>query len=370
MSKPKYIYVDDENDESVEAIVSGFNDLNEIEVELFPLEETRDFETLKKNLAEIEFDGLILDLRLDGEGPNRVEFSAPTIAQDIRTTSARNEIKSCPIILCSTEPKIRETYNADKSSHNLFDYKFEKSEEPDYPKFSNKLHSLSTGYNWINDKDRSIQEILDRKDLSGIDARIYEDFITDGFGPYSAHDYSKFVITNLFHHPGALIKERTVAARLGVDISNSPDWNDLKEGFLTQSRYSGIFADGWKRWWADRLIDSFKEISQGEDLASLKASQRVEIISNLTGLKKLMDAKPIDLCTSTEFWAICEGYKRPIDPLEGLIVFEKSRLQPWQENKYISFHAAEVERIGRARGLKPHPFEAERIAEIKQTISK
>ena len=139
MSKPKFLYIDDENDESVEAIVAGFNDQGQIEVVLHPLDETKDFESLKKVLLNSKIDGLILDLRLDGEGPNRVEFSAATLAQDIRTLSSRNELNSYPIILCSTEPNIRETYNVDKSSHDLFDYKFEKSAEPDYTKFSQKL---------------------------------------------------------------------------------------------------------------------------------------------------------------------------------------------------------------------------------------
>lgn len=367
MSKLKYLYIDDENDASVESIRDGFNDVGLIEVELYPLEETPSFEELRNKLISIDFDGLILDLRLDGDGPNKVGFSATTLAQDLRTIQSRNELKAYPIVLCSTLPKIRKTYNADKSSHDLFDYKFEKSDEPDYDKFSQKMKSLAKWYLWLGESQKSIYDVLNRKDLNNIDSRIYEEFLISDT-PFLPNDYARFIINNLFHHPGTLIKERTLAARLGIDIDKSKDWNVLKEDIFAETSYSGLFSDGWKRWWSDKVIDRFMEFSKGQHPVSLNAEQRVEIIMAMTELKDLVPARPIELCVSTEFWTICEGHKRPLDPLEGLVVFEKSEIKPWQENKYISFHAAEVERIGRDKGLRPHPSEKERIEEIKESM--
>ena len=368
MSKPKYLYIDDENDKSVESIRDGFNDVGNIEVELYPLNETRNFEDLKNRLITLEFDGLILDLRLDGTGPNRVGFSAPTLAQDLRTIQARKEIKSFPIILCSTSTKIRETYSVDKSSHDLFDYKFEKSASPNFIKFSEKLYSLAKWYDWLDKESKSINEVLNRESLKDIDSRIYEKFLLVET-PFMANDYAKFIINQLFHHSGALIKERTLAARLGIDIEKSEDWDKLKEVF-SKTSYKGIFSNGWKRWWSDILIKEFKKMSEDLHLSSLNAKQRVDILIEKTELKGLIPAEPIELCISTEFWTICEGHKKPLDPLEGLLVYEKSEIKPWQENKYISFHAAEVERIGRDRGLIPHPSEEERISEIKESLRK
>lgn len=367
MSKPKYLYIDDENDSSVESIRDGFNDVGVINVELYPLEETRRFEELRDKLISIDFDGLILDLRLDGDGPNKVGFSATTLAQDLRTIQARNEIRTFPIILCSTFSKIRETYNADKASHDLFDYKFEKSEEPDYDKFSQKMYSLANWYFWLGKSKKDIYEVLDRKELNNIDSRIYEDFLISDT-PFLPNDYARFIINNLFHHPGALIKERTLAARLGIDIEKSQDWIVLKDKVFAETAYYGLFSDGWERWWTDRVIQLFMVFSKGQHPVSLNAKQRVEIIIENTKLNDLVPAEPIELCVSTEFWTICEGYKRPLDPLEGLVVYEKSEIKPWQENKYISFHAAEVERIGRDKGLRPHPSEEERIEEIKESL--
>jgi len=367
MSKPKYLYIDDENDSSIESIRDGFNDVGVIEVELYPLEKTPSFEELRNKLISMEFVGLIIDLRLDGNGPNKVGFSATTLAQDLRTIQARTELKTFPIVLCSTLTKIRETYNTDKASHDLFDYTFEKSEEPNYEKFSQKLNSLANWYSWLGQSKKNIHEVLNREDLNDIDSRIYEDFLISD-SPFLPNDYARFIINSLFHHPGALIKERTLAARLGIDIEKSSDWNELKDSIFATTSYSGLFSDGWKRWWSDKVIQHFMDFSDGQNLASLNAEQRVIIIIAKTGLKGLVPAEPIELCVSTEFWTICEGHKRPLDPLEGLVVYENSEIKPWQENKYISFHAAEVERIGRDKGLRPHPSENERIEEIKESL--
>ncbi|MCT4598294.1 MAG: hypothetical protein N4A50_10505 [Vallitalea sp.] len=368
MNTLRYLYIDDEDVESLNAIIDGFNDIESIVVELFPLDTTKSFDELKANLLDRlgEFDGLILDLRLDGEGPNRVGFSAPTIAQDLRTLSARKEIKSFPIVLCSTEPKIKETYNADKSSHNLFDYKFEKSEEIDYVKFSRKLKSLAFWYKWFDNQDKNINEVFARQDLNGIDSRIYDRFLNTDTTPLPT-DYSKFIINNLFHHPGALIKERTLAARLGIDIEKSSDWARLRDEVLTCCKYEGLFNDGWKRWWADKLILFFKEISDNASLSYLNAEQRVKILQEKTSLTNLVPATPIKYCVSTEFWTICEGYKKPLDPLEGFIVYEKDEIKPWQESKYISFDAV-IERVGQEKGLKPHPSEVDNISEFKESL--
>ena len=101
------------------------------------------------------------------------------------------------------------------------------------------------------------------------------------------------------------------------------------------------------------------------------AKQRVEILIKATGLEHLVAATPIEFCTSDEFLdGPVKDLRCPLDPLEGFVVYEKSELKPWQESKYISFQAAEVERIGREKGLRPHPSEEDRIAEIKESLSK
>ena len=138
MSRPKYIYIDDENDGSITSLINGFNDTGLIEVHQLSIEKGLSFSVLesliKSKITDENYDGLLIDLRLDGEGPNQLEYSAISISSELRSVCARNELKSFPIILCSTLDKIKETYKSDKTSHDLFDYTFRKSES--------KLNSL------------------------------------------------------------------------------------------------------------------------------------------------------------------------------------------------------------------------------------
>lgn len=327
MSTMKYLYIDDENGTPEISTLNGFNDLKIIEVERFPLSDFREFSSLKieliKRVSNNTFDGLILDLRLDGTGSDRTEFNATAITSELRSVAARGEIVSFPIILCSTESNIKQTYDTDKTSHDLFDYKINKSNDnPEWTKMSYKLASLANGYKWLQSQKNENKDIFDFNDRKNLDERIIERI--DNFSvPY---DYAHFVVKHFFHQTNPLINEKVLAARLGVDIQKtSPEvWNHLKNEILKKIKFNGIFSDGWNRWWANDLISWFEEIS-GEKLAFINAEKRVKILIEKFALNELVVAQPLKFCNSTEFWSICEAYKAPIDPLEAFRIFYNSR---------------------------------------------
>lgn len=365
--KSKYIYIDDENPDALASIVNGFNDTGLLNVELLDLSTIKSFEQVKGRIQEINPDGLIIDLRLDGEGPNRLNFPATTLAQDLRTMAAAGSIRPVPLILCSTSSKMRATYDIDKSSHDLFDYKFEKSITPDWFKFSRKLKSLASSYNWLYEERKTIDEILNRTDLHLLDPRVFERFI-DKEIQNQVNDITQFIVNELFHHPGVLIKENILAARYGIDIEKSKEgWERIKESLLNPSKYTGVLSEGWDRWWADKAEEIFKS-NTTKRLQELNASQRVEYLRKL-GFENINEASPLPYCKSSEFWTICEAYKKPLDPLEGFKIYETNEPKPWQEPKYISF-GAELERRGRDKGIRPHPSELIRINDLKEKLTK
>lgn len=367
MSKFKYLYIDDENDQSVTAIRDGFVDEGVIDIDV---EQPMNFKEQIKDLStKLEhYDGLILDFRLNQNMQLDVAYNAPSIAQELRMAVSEPEmnLKSLPIILCSTDERMRATYDADKTSHDLFDYKFLKGDEPDWERFSKKLNSLANGYKWLNEKSRTIEDVLEREDIYNFDPRITEKF-KDPDNKVIAYDYAHFIIKELFNHPGALIKERLLASRLGVSIEDSgDDWNTLKE-HLSAFRFSGLFNDGWERWWMDKINSFFKEVSKGKRLTNLNAVQRVEVLKEFFSLKNLKEAEPIESCVSSIFWTICEETKLPLDPIEGFKVFQSDDLKPWQEPKYLSFYAIAIEGIKR-KGLKPNFSENEKIQLMKDSF--
>jgi len=368
MSDFKYLYIDDENDESIDSLINGFNDLKEIFVERMPITKGLNFSDLKDSILDKinknEYQGLLIDLRLDGTGPDHLEYSAISITSELRSIAARKEVRSFPIVLCSTIDKIIETYSADKTSQDLFDYTFKKSEAPNYPKFSRKLLSLAKGYQYLNDGFDKLETVFSRKDLNTLDSRIFERFLDQETVPY---DYAHFTIKTLFHCTNPLIKETILASRLGVDIQESNEsWIKLKDSVLIEAKYQGLFYDGWDRWWSDVIIRIFKNIT-GEKLSFLNADERVALLVKNTGIKGLISAKPIKHNVSSEFWTICEAYKKPLDPLEGFRIQTSMELKPWQDPKYLSLDAI-LEQVGVDRNLKPHYSEKERIDELKKTL--
>lgn len=370
MNVPKYIYIDDENGPSEVSTLHGFNDSKLIEVERFALSEFREFGLLKNVLINEsknkKFDGIIIDLRLDGSGEDRTEFTATSIVQEIRSVAARGEMPAFPMVLCSTDEKIRHTYNSDKTSHDLFDYKISKSNShPNWFKLATKLSSLANGYLWLNQAKRELKDVFGVYDISKIDSRIVEK--TETFS--AIYDYAHFIIKDFFHQTNPLINEKVLAARLGIDLNSTPSesWHRLIGSLFAKATYTGLFSEGWKRWWADAISDIFREISN-ERLAFLKAEERVSILKKITGIEDLVEAKPLKFCNSSEFWTICEGYKVPLDPLEGFKIFTSSDLKVWQESKYISLLAI-LEREGFSdRGIKPHPSELEKIEYTKELL--
>lgn len=368
MSKPKYIYIDDENDGSITSLIKGFNDTGLIQVDQLSIEKGLNFSVLelliKNKISDENYDGLLIDLRLDGEGPNQLEYSAISISSELRAICARNELKSFPIILCSTLEKIKETYKSDKTSHDLFDYTFRKSENPDYERFSKKLKSLAEGYIGLPFDANSLDKIFQRGDLKNLDQRIFERFYNqDIIVPY---DFAHFTVKTLFHSTNPLIKETILASRLGVNIEKSgAHWSELLSKF-EDCRYKGLFSNGWNRWWADLLNKKLKDIS-GKNFSFLKADERVTILKEVFGVEGIIAAKPIELNTSSEFWTICEATKQPIDPMEGIKVKLSHELKAWQEPKYISLYAI-LERLGTEKGIEPHFSEIERINDLKNAL--
>jgi hypothetical protein len=368
MSKSKYIYIDDENDGSITSLIHGFNDTGLIEVHQLSIEKGLSFSVLesliKCKIKDENYDGLLIDLRLDGEGPNQLEYSAISISSELRAICARNELKSFPIILCSTLNKIKETYKSDKTSHDLFDYTFRKSEKPDYERFSSKLKALAEGYKDLPFDSSSLDKIFQRGDLKNLDQRIFERFFNqDIIVPY---DFAHFTVKTLFHSTNPLIKETILASRLGVNIEASgTQWSELLLKF-EDCKYTGLFSNGWNRWWADLLNKKLKDIS-GKNFSFLKADERLSVLKEVFGVEGLVSAVPIKLNNSNEFWTICEATKCPLDPMEGIKVKLSHELKAWQEPKYISLYAV-LERLGTSKGIEPHFTEIERINDLKKGL--
>ena len=80
MNKAKYVYIDDFNDNSIQAIKDGLSDTGIIDVDFTQVKEFKDIITdFEGDLSK--YDGVILDLRLDLNPALNVKFSSTGLAK-------------------------------------------------------------------------------------------------------------------------------------------------------------------------------------------------------------------------------------------------------------------------------------------------
>ncbi len=336
--KRRYLFLDDETGGPTTAMLNGFNDTGQIELETLKLEKNEIFETVCAKIIDCSkqqpFDGLMLDLCLDGAGENSMGFKAPALAQQIRTKTLEGVLPQCPIVLCSTMANLDSFYKRDRASHGLFDYYFVKT-GGHFEKDAIKLQALASGYDKMNKEGKKIEVVLGRE-VDSIDERIIAYL---GEESLSSFDVAQFVIKELLERPGILIDEETLAARMGVDREASGmAWKELNEILEKEAVYSGLFANGWKRYWAELVSAFFMNLTGGNPYQIMRASERVETLQRI-GIKGLVVAQPIKYNKSSYFDTICQFYKKPMDSMEGIPKEDTVMIKPWQEHRYVSFLA-------------------------------
>ena len=149
-----------------------------------------------------------------------------------------------------------------------------------------------------------------------------------------------------------------LASRFGIDIKKSDDWKKLKE-YFKKAKYTGVFSDGWNRWWM-HLVDDIFYTETETYLSYLDANERVELLKKITNLGKLVAAEPIQENNSSRFWTYCMILERPLDPLEGFKINTPTEPKPWQEYSYCSLYSI-LEQKHKSRGISIHPSDREKL---------
>ncbi|WP_430809486.1 MULTISPECIES: hypothetical protein [unclassified Carboxylicivirga] len=361
----KVLYIDDEINggrPQIEAIKDALQANGLLEVELF---ETADLSVIAERINQGDIKAVILDLELDSAANSkgeRVQYKAPTLAQNIRERSIDLKNLDIPIILCSTQDKIKSLYKRDLSSHDLFDMRFHK-EQQNYDKESRRIYGLIKGYECINQIGLNMDKLLDIK-YDKIDARIYSSLLISESLP--SYNIAQVILKDLIYMNGPLISQDLLAVRLGVDIERSEKWNIIRDEVFKNAKYNGVFSVGWDRWWMIDVLEVFKEIT-GKNLAMVDANERVKLLKEKTGISEIVYPERIEKSNSYKFWTVCRGYNRALDPREGFKIVMSREPKVWQDYDYISLEAA-LEREGFDEGIRLHPSEIERLNFIKESL--
>lgn len=373
-----YIYLDDEDSQEVGPIIGDVTDLTKgLKIELL---KPRPFAEQMEIFGQQEYDGILLDLRLDEYG-DKVGYRATSLAQEIRTRAAEGAM-DVPIVLWSTDARLDSSYNRDNTGHDLFDLKCVKgniSKDENYAlNIGRRMISLSGGYKQISKNQRDSQnrqgEALVRSlcllpdFVSILDPRILMPFLNNkDFIP--AHELARFILCHLLEHPGPLIDIHWVAARLGISVPSSPDFVQVLDAMGATTLYSGVFNEGWQRWWATQIQEWWQNLEDCPgSLRAIPASARVKFLRKTLGIEGLVAAVPIKEQYSANFWTICQVTKLPLDPRDGFVLHSEFD-HPWQERLYISAVAAFNGGVRRA-GLQLDPLEIDRFRRLQQLQQK
>lgn len=330
----KYLFIDDETGSVTNALLDGFNDKEIVHIIPLELNKGESFEVVckrtKEEVSNYQYDGVLIDLCLDGSGANSLLFKAQPFVQQIRSWASEGVIPNIPVVLCSTIENF-DVYKKDSASHDLFDYYINKT-EANFEEESMRMKALADGYHILNGNHVDANNFLGRTDLGKID-----DTIIDYLKGASAFDVAQRIIKEVIPYPGLLIDQDTVAARMGIFKNEGKGWGKLREAISNRAMYKGVFASGWERYWSDKVNDFFMSLSEGIPYQVLNAAERVEILEK-AGYDGLETAKPVKMNKSSYFDTSCCYSHRPLDSMEGIPVEDSMSLMPWQENHYVSFY--------------------------------
>lgn len=104
-------------------------------------------------------------------------------------------------------------------------------------------------------------------------------------------------------------------------------------------------------------------------MRTVSAQDRVKLICDVTNLKDLVAAEKIEYAKSDEFWCVCKGLNKPLDPLDGLLIANQDHLYIWQDQEYVSVYAA-LMRINRGEWQNIAAVEQGKFETLKKYIVK
>jgi hypothetical protein len=320
----KCLYIQGENAMDIEPLRQKLENTMSDSFTLLYLQLTL-FEKQIKIVTDEKPDLLILDFRL-ADNNNGVSHREPTLARDIRLWINEQILSAFPIVLWLSSNPLQNAYDWEGISHDVLDRVYVK--DTDFSSHSERvmgqeLHALIKGNQQIASQEGQFYKMLgflEESEADWMHPHTGEPLLNQNGSP--VHEDAQYILTELIDRQGPLISEPVLAARLGVDIQKSPDWEKLKEILSGTCVYSGVFNKVWPRWWSSNVEQWWQaQPNSPNSWHRLKAKERVAFLRSTTGLSHLEPATPpIEAGYNERYWTLCQGFSQPIDFVDGFIV--------------------------------------------------
>jgi hypothetical protein len=241
--------------------------------------------TLAQEISATQPDLVALDYRLNDPRKKRpLGYKAGPLAQQLRDQALETVSQDFPIILVSHQDDIKAFFE-NVTAHNLFDRCFSKEELGNGGSQSLQILSLVKGYkhlikNWNKPERWSIFFGLTDQER----VRVAYQAIRELDKLKAPHQVARNILRYVIDRQGLLLDKDNVLAELGV-AKEKRDVDALLE-ILKQEKlmYTGIFSEGWTRWWSHSLEDWEKNLCD-EHLGNMTAKERVSCLNKKFGLK-------------------------------------------------------------------------------------
>lgn len=249
-------------------------------------------------------------------------YKAEPLAQLLRSYSSENVEKDFPIILLSYEDEMAGFLN-NVTAHNLFDCRFTKKEVANEPENRKKILSLVKGYQrmikkWTKKSERWANFFALNKEERVVVA--YQ-AIRELDKLKAPHQVAQQILRYVIGRQGILLDKDNVLARLGVaKVGKDADtlFARLKKDKVI---YSGVFSEGWTRWWQHRLWDWEKQFCD-ESLGNLTARERVVCLNEKLGLKLSPAKSRWQGHTDALFAYACDSCHQPTEDQYSVIAYD------------------------------------------------
>ncbi len=384
MAEIKYLYIDDSGSKTAVQNLKG-DGISEI-ITIRPPRFLSEFFSI---LARTHCDGLILDQQLyetEIKAEDRVEdlkkigynddddeykkvvqdnisynvdYRGSSLASEIRTQESERKVNgqndlSIPIILFSADKNVPQIIKRRNMGEiDMFIYKGETRNDfsKNIPIYRNQLKALALGYSQLKEFDeikkqsegqddcdvQYLKSVLNIDDLSFIDHRFTNELSMNAKN--TVHSVAHFVLNELIINQGILIDEQILAVRLGIDKEKSKDgWSGvLKSLDDFRAKYTGVFHEGWQRWWMPLVLKWWKEeIGNNSYLQFLSATQRVNIISSKLNINLEVVKAKSRFSLGEDYWTVCNHSNDPLSIDDGLLLPGQKNLYPWQDARYYA----------------------------------
>jgi hypothetical protein len=236
-----------------------------------------EFMTQVQQILDSQPDLVALDYRLN-EAPRPSSYTAGALAQQLRDSVIGTVAKDFPIILVSKQNDMNAFFD-NITAHSLFDQCFTQEEIGNDRLPSQKILSLVKGYKHLIKNWNQVERWAILLGVTGSEKiRVGYQAIQKLDKLKAPHQVVRDILRYVIERPGILLDNDNLLAYLGVAKAGK-DVDKLLE-ILREEKvvYSGVFSEGWTRWWRHRL-ERWEEKLCDEPLGNMRAKQRVSCLN-------------------------------------------------------------------------------------------